>query len=426
MLLAALTAVGCHPSRARQQQGGTDAAAPARWDAAISVAPARFSRPIAATRGTSGATFVAGLAVPRGAVVVAALGEGHTTRWTREVITGVTWSANATLAVFPAKSGALVVWRGPRAGQDVTLAVRVDGDGNVVGDAFPVGAAACATDDELVWVDHGPKGSWHVKAQAFGGQSPSLAVTLPEDREPSVLCGAHRVFALGDGDDDVTLTTWGAGTRSAAVRVMEDTEFHGEEERGHEVYAVGDVLGIVRIGASGTVAVREVSDGHRPPWHRFGKKLTEGDDVTLVDADAHSAVLVFTRDASAPGDVAGASSVEGLAWSRASGHDTSYQLAPPDAPRVRGPFWSGAVSGGIVVAWAERSSRSDGGEAPIVGMSYRVVSTDALGESHRIERPADELVDAGCDDLHCYAVALARAPGEDGGQPEVAEVLTYP
>ena len=79
-----------------------------------------------------------------------------------------------------------------------------------------------------------------------------------------------------------------------------------------------------------------------------------------------------------------------------------------------------------MVAWAERSVGNDAGEAPIDGLAYRVVSMDTPGELVRIARAADELVDAGCDEVHCYAVALARATGEDGGQPEVAEVLRYP
>jgi len=59
-------------------------------------------------------------------------------------------------------------------------------------------------------------------------------------------------------------------------------------------------------------------------------------------------------------------------------------------------------------------------------MAYRVVSVDAVGDLHRLEQPADELVDAGCDDAHCYAVRARAAAGEDGGQPEVAAVLAYP
>jgi hypothetical protein len=59
-------------------------------------------------------------------------------------------------------------------------------------------------------------------------------------------------------------------------------------------------------------------------------------------------------------------------------------------------------------------------------MAYRVVSGETVGELKRVALAADELVDAGCDDARCYAVALERKAGEDGGQPEVAEVVAYP
>ncbi len=391
-----------------------------------SLSPARFSRPIAAVEVPPGVTFVAGLVVPRGAIAVTLLGPDGATRWTREVIPGVTWSANATLSVLRSREGAVVVWRGLHGKEETTLAAAVDVDGKVQGELFAVGAAPCATDVDLAWVDHGPKGTWQVKARGPGAGGPTVALTLPEDREPVLYCGPHSVFGLGDGDDDVTLTTFRAGARSATMRVIDDADFRGDEERSHELYSVADALGIVRVGQGGTVAVREVTADHRSPWRRMGRKLTEGDDVTLVDADSHVATLAFTRDTSAAGDVTGTSSVQALAWDRAGTREASYELAAPDPSRVRGPFWSGAVTGGVVIAWAERPSRGRPGDAPIMGLTYRVVALDALGESHHVDRRADELVDAGCDDVHCYAVALVRAEGEDGGQAEAAEVLRYP
>jgi hypothetical protein len=369
--------------------------------------------------------MIAGLVVPTGTISVTALGANGATQWTHDVITGVLWSANATLSVLPSKGGAIVVWRGLRNGQEVTVAAEVSLDGKIEGEPYPIGAAACVTDTDLAWIDHGPKGTWLVRTRPFGAPSSRVDLTLPEDREPALLCGTHSVFALGDGDDDVTLSTVGATPHSTPLRVQRDADFRGDEERGHEVYSVGDALGIVRFGLTGSVATREVVGREPSPWRRFGKKLTEGDDVALVDADAHGAIVVFTHEPGAGSDDAG-STVEALAWERSGPRDASHTLAPADASRVRGPFWSGAVPGGIVVGWAERGARADAGHAPILGMAYRVVSVDAPGELHRIGQPADELVDAGCDDVRCYAVALARASGEDGGQPEVAAVLAYP
>jgi len=423
-LFAVVCALGCRSGRTQ----------PARPDAAATTgvtsvagptAAARFSRPIAATRAPGGVTLVSGLSAPTGAIVVTAIGPDGSTRWTHDAIPGVAWSPNATVNLFAGPSGAAVVWRGRRGGGDTTVAEWVGLDGRLEGEPFPVGIAACATATELAWFERGPKAAWLVRTLPFGTSSAASPLSLPEERDPALLCATHTVFALGDGDDDVTLSVVGDHTR-APVRVIQDAEFRGDEERGHEVYSVGDVPGIVRLGLGGSVAVREIDGGHSSPWRRFGKKLAEADDVTLVDADAREGVLVFSRDASAPGDVGGKSSVEALVWQRSGARDVSYELAPPDATLARGPFWSGAVPGGVVVAWAERSKHNDAGLAPILGLAYRVVSLDALGDVHRIERPADDLVDAGCDESRCYAVALARASGEDGGQPEVAAVLAYP
>jgi hypothetical protein len=418
--------------------------APVASLAASAITAARFSRPIAAAVTPGGVTIVAGLVVDKKAIAVTALAADGTTRWTHELISGVTWTANATLAVFPSTSGAFVVWRGVRDGTEGTVGGAIDLAGASIGELFPVGAAACATESAAAWVDRGLKGTWLAKTRPLVASAPSLAVPIPEDRNPVLVCGAHRLFALGEGDDDVTMTTWEGGTRSLPVRIMEDVEFGSDEERGHEVYATGDILGIVRVGSSGRVAAREVdaSTGHRGAWHRLPERLAEADDVALVDVDAHQAILAFTSDA---GDAGGATRVRALVWSRDGSRDVSYDLAPPDASRVRGPFWSGAVKGGIpgggiVVAWAERSERDrtspasperglhldDAAEPPIIGMSYRVASTDQLGELGHVSQAMDDLVDAGCDETRCYAVALARASGEDGGQPETVRVIPYP
>jgi hypothetical protein len=426
-LFVACAVTDCHapPRLLASSDAGASPLPSAAKPAVAAVTPARLSRPIAAAAAPPGVTFVAGLDAARGVVVVTLIGVDGATRWTTDLLPGVAWSANATLTVMRSLDGAIVVWRGPHPREETTLGVAIGADGKAQGEPFVVGAAPCATDTELAWLDHGPKGSWRVQTRGS-----ATVFSLPEDREPVLYCGAHRVFALGDGDDDVTLQTWPPGAHAHAHakldRLIEDIDFRGDEERSHELYAVGDVLGVVRLGAGGSVASREVSGDHRSAWRRLGRKLTDGDDVVVVDADATLATLAFTRDAAAPGEVSGGSSVEAFAWERAGTREVAYQVAPPEAGRVRGPFWSGAVTGGVVIGWPERPEKTSAADAPILGMSYRVVSLDALGEPHRVERPSDELVDAGCDDVRCYAVALARAPGEDGGQPELVEVLRYP
>lgn len=415
---------GCHSSKTGSATA--DAAPRTVVPPSSAASPAaRFSRPIAAARSTAGDTLVAGLVVADAAIAVTALAPDGTTRWTRPLITGVAWGANSALSVLTSGDRAVVVWRGAREGQQVTVAATIMADGTAASDPFPVGPAACTTSSDLAWIEHGTKGTWVVKTRALSGRVAKPALTLPEDREPALLCTPHAVLAFGDGDDDVTLSTTADAVAARPVRVIQDAEFRGDDERGHEVYAVSDVVGLVRIGLSGSVATREVRERHPGPWRRFGRKLGEADDLTLVDADATQALLAFTHDTGGP-EGGGRTSLEGFLWERGGTREESVQLAPPDGTYERGPFWSGAVPVGIVVAWALRGVRADAGQAPVLGLAYRTVSLGALGDLHRIARPADDLVDAGCDDSRCYAVALTRAANEDGGQPEALAVLAYP
>lgn len=422
-LCGALGAGGC---RSHPQGTGTDASEAGRpvvvTDA--STGPGRFSRPIAAARGRDDLTFVAGLVASRGAIAVTAMAQDGTTRWTHDVISGVAWSSNAALNLAPTPAGGVIVWRGLSGGRDVTLGAAFNATGQSAGDPFPVGAAACATDDQLLWIERGPNGTSLLRSHALAASAQVTALTLPDGRDPALLCGQHRGFVLGDGERDMTLQVVGVGAPSS-TRIMADAEFGADEERGHETYTVADTLGLVRFGASGGVAVREASSGRAVPWRRLGHKLADGDDVTLVDADAHSALVVFTRDM-AVGDAAANTAVEALVWDCAAGHDATYELAKADSTRDRAPFWSGAVDGGIVVGWAERAAGPTTGQAPVLGMSYVLVASAGAGEVHHVDRSADDMVDAGCDPSHCYAVALVRQRGEDGGSPETVDVIRYP
>jgi hypothetical protein len=427
LALAGLIVVGCHapPHAARV----TDSGSPASGAQPSTPSAALFSRPIAAAVGTHGLTFVAGLVVARSAVVLTAIGPDGAALATSDVVSDVAWSPNATLTVLRAADGALVVWRGQRHGLPATVAVLVDAAAKVLGEPFPVGAAVCTTDVDLAWISE-RGGGWAIETRGFAPSTPVVAMTLTEDREPALYCGARRLFAFGDGEQDVTLTTWSGGVRSPTARVIEDAAFRGDDERVHELYGVGDTVGVVRVGTGGTVSTREVTVDRRSPWRRFGRKLAATDDVTVVDADAHTALLAFTREAAGANDLAdvsGASSILAFAWQRDGDRETTFELAPADTSRARGPFWSGAVTGGVAVAWVERGARRDAaGAAPIVGLTFTVVSLDGASPAKTLTTDADELVDAGCDDRLCAAVALVRRPGEDGGQPETIAVLRYP
>jgi hypothetical protein len=202
---------------------------------------------------------------------------------------------------------------------------------------------------------------------------------------------------------------------------MKDRDF-ADEEREHDTFVVGDTLGLVRVGQSGTVSVREVGV-ELSPWRRLDAKLTSADDVVAADGDPDTTTLVYTRDDGAC-DGPGAPSVHAVQVSKKGPSEPSFDVAPAACDRDLGPFYTGTLGDTFVVAWVERALVRAPGEPPIVGLAYRTITGARLGELRRVPRPADEIVDAGCDDKRCYAAALVRRAPDV--QPGVVEVLAYP
>jgi hypothetical protein len=384
----------------------------------------RLGRPIGAAHAMSDVTVVAGFVTARRAITATAIGTGGKAVWTRDIITDVGWTPGATVTVMPAKGGVAVVFHGMQGDAEVTVAELVTDGGQLEGDPFPIGAASCVTDSELAWMQQAHDGSWSIERRSFGAAPPSTPLTLAEGRDPTLVCGTRRLFALGDGEVDVMLNLVVDDKLRPAQAVLRDSEFRGDDERGHELYAVGDILGIVRLGESGKVVTREVEGGRLPPWRTLRTRLTLADDVELVDGNQASAIVAFTREAG--GDAGGAGALDAVLWERKGPREAEVEVAPNDPSHVRGPFFSGAVPGGVVLAWPERPAHAEEGAAAIDGLAYRVVSLEGAGEPKRIVRALDDVVDAGCDEARCYAVALLHHPGDDGGEPEAIEVLAYP
>jgi hypothetical protein len=243
------------------------------------------------------------------------------------------------------------------------------------------------------------------------------------------VCGDHDVVVLGDGDDDLTATSvsFGDPPGRAPVVLVRDADFGDDEEREHDAYTVGDDLGIVRVGAAGALAMREVPRGGSPsPWRKLTHAVPGDDDVVAVDGDATATLIVYTEDAgpACPGTGSAAASVHAIRVVRATGEETVLDLAPADCAHSPGPFWIAPAPAGPAVAWAERKSGAQGA-APISGATFRVVTAAGVQPGH-LEQPADALVDAGCDKRGCAVAALLRLQGGDGMQPEAIGIVGYP
>jgi hypothetical protein len=415
LLLLTLSACSlCHARRDPLSDSGSNS----DGQGELPRAPPPLAPPLAATRGRSGATTLAGVVAARGAVAVTALDDRGKSTWSVDVLSGVS-STNAELRAFPSGDGVVVVYRGRREGRSVTEAVAVTSDGGVSGPVIEAGPLACATDGALAWITLSKGGSSRVMSAPWGWGPISELSLLPPDRDPTLVCGARTIFALGDGERDTTALRL-PGAQGPSV-VMRERDF-SDDEREHDTFVTGDTVGLVRVGQSGALSVREIGSEGVGPWHHFAARLLEGDDVVAVDGDRNASIIVFTKDDGGGCDGPGAPSVHALYRSSEPEVERRFDLAPAECGTDAGPFWTGAIGGWFVVGWVERASMRSPGDAPIRGLAFQTIGATGAGELRRLSRPADEMVDAGCDKDHCYAVALAT---EASGAQRI-ETLVYP
>jgi hypothetical protein len=395
--LVVLILCACH-----KRSGGTGDAAASPDDRSGS---ALFARPIAALKTRSGAVMVAGIVPSRGSVAVVRLGADGAASAAVDAWAGVTPGANAELRIFEAPGGAVVVYRGYRDGQPVTEAATVTEEGKVVAPPMSAGAAACATEDALAWIGRTKGGGSSVRYARGGLAVASELASISSERDPTLVCGSRSIFALGDGERDTTLSMLPSDAEAPSV-VMRERDFK-DEEREHDTFVVKDTLGIVRVGQSGSVAVRRVGPGETEPWRRFAARLGEGDDVAAVDGDDDSSLVVYTRDESKSCDGPAAPSVHVLTLVSSTSVERLLDVEGPECDRDLGPFFTGAVSGSFVIAWVERASAVPAGGPKVTGLAYRTVLGSGVGEMHRVPKAVEEMVDAGCDKDRCYAVTLS-------------------
>ena len=195
-------------------------------------------------------------------------------------------------------------------------------------------------------------------AEAWADKAPRELLKVAADRDPALACADHTAYALGDGDDDLTAVSFlPGGVAQPPVVIVRDADFGDDDEREHDVYSIGEVLGVVRIGNSGAIATREMAPGSAPaPWRRLRQTIPSDDDVVAVDGDGDVTLVVFTHDAdeSCPGIGSTAEGVRALRIDRKTGVAAALDLAPADCDRSPGPFWIAPAPAGTMIAWIER------------------------------------------------------------------------
>jgi hypothetical protein len=432
-LLLASASHGC-TCGARRTYASTDAAVSsvrvgeAHPPSDFAASDAVFSAPIAAAS-VGQTAVIAGLVNAEGTVRVMSLRDGQLA-WAADALHGVAWAPDVELKLLPASDGIALVWRGIVAGKPGRTLVLLGPRGEPRGEPIEVGSSLCATSEGLAWIDPHTSGPTRVRARRWGETLAQDVVVVPPDRDPELVCGNQCVFVLGDGDDDLTSTTFVAGEGAAhrPTFAIRDADF-GDEEREHEAYTVGDSLGLVRVAGSGGIAMREIlRSGESTAWRKLKHVLAADEDVVSVDGDADATLIVYTHDAedACPGVASSAESIRALRVDRTTGAESVLDLAPVDCERSYGPFWIASAPGSLVVAWVERHTKLPPKAAAISGLAFRVVRSDGV-RAGRADVLADALVDGGCNDRGCFAAALVRSPDDgDGMHPEPILALSYP
>jgi hypothetical protein len=423
---------GCRCSHANRAPAATlssqaNDAAPVAVGTRLTSDAAVFSAPIGATR-VGNQDVVAGLVVDEGTIRLVGLAE-EGQQWSGNALHGVAWAPDAELRLQAAAGGISVFWRGLRDGKSTRTLALVGPRGEPRGEPIEVGPSFCATSEGAAWIGPHAAGPTRVRARRWSGSESSDVVKVPAERDASLVCGDHEVIVLEEGDDDLSATAFVPGdtTSQAPVVVMRDSDFH-DDEREHDAYSIGDDLGLVRVAASGVIAIREVSHGRVPgPWRTLEHPLAADDDVVTVDGDAGATLIVITRESEkACGDIRSTSeSVRAIRVDRKTGQESLVDVAPPDCTRLRGPFWIAQAAAGDVIAWVERLTEGTPKSGPISGVAFRVLTADGV-RAGRIEEQADAFVNGGCDERRCSAAALLRESGTDGMHPGPIRVFRYP
>lgn len=382
-----------------------------------------LSAPIAASH-VAADVVVAGLDVAAKAIRVQRINTQDQVVVETLALRDVAWSTDSDLKLVAASEGVALTWRGLRGGKLVRQLVVLDANLEPKGEPTDVSAASCATRD-AVWFSDGA----HASSRPWAG-SP-VRVSLPKEKDASLLCGQHRAFAVLEDEDKTSALVLG-GEGGSPVTMIRENDFGEDEQRELAEYTVGDDVGFVRLASSGALAVRELTSEGAGPLRKLKNTIGKDDDVVAVDASNRIVVIVYTQDISeaakdaATSDTTGCTKIAALRVDRQSFEESTIELSPGRCGYEVGPFFTSAVGEDVSVAWTERTGGAGRGRAPIASLAHaRIVPTAAVSGVKRLEQPAlDVLVDAGCDES-CYAVALARREGADAMAPGFAKVLRY-
>jgi len=356
-------------------------------EAPVEAAAPAWSGPIAATHLDDGTVLVAGVVGSQ--VHVRKIGAGD-----KGVLDGVSASPDAEMKLAAGEGGLALTWRGLRNGKLVRELVRLGPDLAPRGEPTVAPAASCAT-REAFW------GSDGAVATAYAWNGPTTTFPLPKDRDASLLCAAHHAYAMLEAEDRTEILPLEKdATPTALVR---ESELGDDEQRELSEYTVGDDVGIVRLGASGAITMREWSKRTAGPLRKLRTAVGHDDDIVAVEASPRFVAIVYTED---DGRDAHCPKVLALRIDRTTLAESVVVLSEGRCGHEVGPFFTSARGDDVAIAWPERSGGEGKARAPVVALAHVRLTPEAKPALGRIERRAETVVDAGCTARGCAAVAL--------------------
>lgn len=381
-----------------------------------------LSAPIAAAYAKNGEVVVAGLDVPSNAIRVQRFDEKGAVLADRVALDDVKWSTDSDLKVAAGGDAVAVTWHGLRQNKLVRQLVMLGSDLTRKVDPTEVSSAYCATKD-AVWFANDTTAT----ARSWNGERTRFP--LPKDKDASLYCSTHRAFGVIEEEDKTSIVPLVAG--GAPVVMVKEGDFGEDDQRELSEYNVGDEIGVVRLGLSGSIVVRETTDGGAGMLRKLKSTIGHDDDVVAVDATSKVVVIVYTEDVSSScpkqgdNDTPVSTRVQALRVDRATFEESTVELSPGRCGAEIGPFFTGPLGDDVSVAWVERGTGLGKARAPILGLSHASVAHAGTPALAKIEQVADAIADAGCDGARCYAAALVRRDDNDAMTAGYVRVLRW-
>lgn len=382
-----------------------------------------LSAPIAAAYAKNGEVVIAGLDVPAKAIRVQRIDVKDAVLSDRIAFDDVKWTTDSDLKLAAGGDAVALTWHGLRHDKLVRQLVMLGADLTKKVEPTEVASAYCATKD-AVWFANDTSAT----SRAWNGETARFS--LPKDKDASLYCSARRAFGVIEEDDKTSILPLVADA-GAPVVMMKEGDFGEDDQRELSEYNVGDELGVVRLGLSGAIAIRETTNGGAGMLHKLKSTIGRDDDVVAVDATTKEVVIVYTQDVSSSCPAAESNEtqvstrVQALRVDRATFDESTVELSSGRCGAEIGPFFTGGVGDDVSVAWVERGSGVGKARAPILGLSHLTVALSSVPTLARIDQVADALVDAGCDGTHCFAAALVRRDDGDAMTPGYVRVLRW-